>query len=110
MLDSTGATPGRRWHLYPCRMGRTARAKPAALAPPPWPDMRSEDPIGEVARRFAQNLRRAVGDRSIRSVAEASGVTHTTLLSVLAGQVWPDLETIAKLEHGLGIDLWPRAN
>ncbi|WP_123356699.1 helix-turn-helix transcriptional regulator [Frigoribacterium sp. PhB160] len=91
-------------------MGRTARAKPAALAPSPWPDVHSDDPIGEVARRFAQNLRQAVGSRSIRSVAEASGVTHTTLLSVLAGQVWPDLETIAKLERGLGVGLWPRGH
>ncbi|WP_158613392.1 helix-turn-helix transcriptional regulator [Frigoribacterium sp. PhB160] len=41
-------------------------------------------------------------------MAEAAGVTHTTLLSVLAGQVWPDLETIAKLERGLGVALWPR--
>jgi hypothetical protein len=88
-------------------MGRTARAKPAALAPAPWPDVPSVDPIGEVARRFAVNVRQAVGTRSIRSVADASGVTHTTLLSVLAGQVWPDLETIAKLERGLEAQLWP---
>ena len=84
------------------------RAKPVALAPSPWPEVPSDDPVGEVARRFAVNLRRAVGSRSVRSVAEASGITHTTLLSVLAGQVWPDLETIAKLELGLGARLWPQ--
>lgn len=84
------------------------RAKPVALAPSPWPEVPSDDPVGEVARRFAVNLRRAVGSRSVRSVAEASGITHTTLLSVLGGQVWPDLETIAKLERGLGTGLWPQ--
>lgn len=86
------------------------RAKPAALAPAPWPDVASKDPIGEVARRFTLNLRTAVGTRSIRSVAEASDIAHTTLLSVLAGQAWPDLETIAKLERGLRADLWPRSS
>jgi DNA-binding phage protein len=89
-------------------MGRPVRAKPAALAPAPWPDVASPDPIGEVARRFTLNLREAVGSRSIRSVAEASGLAHVTLLQVLAGQTWPDLETIAKLERGLDVPLWPR--
>jgi len=89
-------------------MGRSVRAKPVALAPSPWPEVPSGDPVGEVARRFAVNVRREVGMRSIRSVAEASGITHTTLLSVLAGQVWPDLETIAKLERGLNARLWPQ--
>ena len=86
----------------------TTRAKPVALAPSPWPDVPSDDPVGEVARKFAINVRDAVGNRSLRSVAEASGLTHVTLLNILGGKVWPDLSTIALLENGLGVQLWPK--
>lgn len=86
----------------------TTRAKPVALAPSPWPDVPSDDPVGEVARKFAINVRDAVGNRSLRSVAEASGLTHVTLLNILGGKVWPDLSTIARLENGLGVQLWPK--
>lgn len=89
-------------------MGMTARAKPVALAPSPWPEVPSEDPVGEVARIFAFNVRKAVGSQSLRSVADASGLTHVTLLNVLGGKVWPDLATIARLENGLGTQLWPQ--
>jgi hypothetical protein len=34
-------------------------------------------------------------------------VHHATLLGILEGQKWPDLETIAKIEEGTGADLWP---
>lgn len=86
----------------------TTRAKPVALAPSPWPDVPSDDPVGEVARKFAINVRDAIGNRSLRSVAEASGLTHVTLLNILGGKVWPDLSTIARLENGLGVQLWPK--
>jgi hypothetical protein len=89
-------------------MSMTARAKPVALAPSPWPEVPSDDPVGEVARMFAINVRDAVGNRSLRSVAEASGLTHVTLLNILGGKVWPDLSTIARLENGLGMQLWPK--
>lgn len=45
--------------------------------------------------------------RSIRSVALDSGIGNVTLVSILAGKAWPDLATIARLETGLGVDLWP---
>jgi len=32
-----------------------------------------------------------------------------TLHAVLAGEVWPDMYTIAKLEQGLNRRLWPRS-
>ncbi|MET0887166.1 MAG: hypothetical protein ABWX92_12015, partial [Mycetocola sp.] len=74
-----------------------------------WPDAASDDPIGEVARLFAQNLRVRIGERSIRSVAADSGLSHVTLLAILDGRVWPDLATIARLERGLAAELWPRS-
>ncbi|WP_213816115.1 helix-turn-helix transcriptional regulator [Glaciihabitans sp. dw_435] len=73
-----------------------------------WPDREADDPSAEVARRLAINLRAAIGDRTLRAAAESCGVNHTTILAVLQGRSWPDLETIAKLERGLATDLWPR--
>lgn len=74
---------------------------------PSWPDAESDDPIGEVARLFARNLRSEIGKRSVRSVAVTSGLSHVTLLAILEGRVWPDLATIARLERGLNATLWP---
>jgi len=69
--------------------------------------MASEDPVGEVARRFAENLRIAIGEQSVRAVAQKSEVAHVTILAILDGRVWPDMFTISKLERGLDVDLWP---
>jgi hypothetical protein len=88
-------------------MPRPARRSPAELSPEPWPDAPSADPVAEVARRLVLNLEREIGDRSIRSAAEAAQVDHSTLLGLLRGRSWPDLATIAKLERGLAADLWP---
>ncbi|WP_375342381.1 helix-turn-helix domain-containing protein [Curtobacterium sp. MCLR17_040] len=46
--------------------------------------------------------------RSLRAVAADAGIGHVTLQRVLAGQAWPDLQTIARLEAGLDAELWPR--
>jgi hypothetical protein len=88
-------------------MGRPARALPVQLADEPWPERASTDPHAEVARQFALNVRKAMGTRSIRSVAAEAGVGNVTLLNILAGKAWPDLATIARLEAGLNTDLWP---
>ena len=87
-------------------MSRSARAKPRDLAPA-WPDGPAETPIAEVARRFALNLREAIGDDSVRTVAYVAGLNHVTLIRIMDGTVWPDLETIAKIEFGFAKDLWP---
>jgi hypothetical protein len=69
--------------------------------------MESLDPIGEVARQFSLNLRTAIGNRSLRAAALATGVDHSTIQAILQGRTWPDLFTMAKLESGLETDLWP---
>ncbi|PZE64028.1 XRE family transcriptional regulator [Curtobacterium sp. MCBD17_021] len=84
------------------------RLLPVELAPVPWPEVSSEDPIAEVARALVLNLRAAMADRSVREVASAAGLHHTTLLKVLAGRAWPDLSTVARLEEVLRTNLWPR--
>lgn len=88
-------------------MARPFRDRPRDLTPS-WPDVPSTTSVGEVARQFALNLRSAVGDRSLRAAANACDLSHVTVASILDGRVWPDLETIAKLEDGLQTRLWPR--
>lgn len=87
--------------------GRIARASPVELAPAGWPAGPSEDPHVELARLFNLRLRAAIGLQSARSVALAAGITHTALNRILAGETWPDMLSISKLEWSLGVDLWP---
>jgi hypothetical protein len=87
-------------------MTRPVRSTPAELSPD-WPHAASDDALGEVARRFAAQLRVIMGEKSARAVAKETGVSHLTILDVLAGRTWPDMFTIAKLEAGLAADLWP---
>ena len=85
---------------------RPRRALPAELATD-WPTRPSADPTVETARQFALNLTASMGEMSLRAAKAATGVDHTTIAAILKGQVWPDLHTIARLEHGLATDLWP---
>jgi hypothetical protein len=90
-------------------MGMQSRARPVELAPAPWPDVTSGDPLGESARILAVNLRAALGDRSVHSAAGDAGISHVTLLNVLAGRAWPDLATVARLELSLGVPIYPKS-
>lgn len=54
------------------------------------------------------NLRRERNRyRSVKGVAEQSGVAASTISDILNGNTWPSLETVARLEVGLGVRLWP---
>ena len=73
-----------------------------------WPDGRASGPAAvEYARLLAQNLARAIGDESLRSVGKRAEVDHTTIAAVLMGDRWADLVTVAKLEQALEARLWP---
>jgi transcriptional regulator with XRE-family HTH domain len=72
-----------------------------------WPDTPSDQPEVETARRVALNLRAALDGTSIRQASRTTGVDHTTIAAILNGTVWPDLHTLARLEHGLTARLWP---
>jgi transcriptional regulator with XRE-family HTH domain len=87
-------------------MPRTRRAEPRALVAG-WPDGEARNPVADMARRFAVNLKEAIGTQSIRKVAVSLGLNHSTLIAIMNGQTWPDLETIAKIEIGLDRDVWP---
>jgi hypothetical protein len=85
---------------------KEARKKPRELTSS-WPDAPSSDVVGEVARLFAVNLRSAIGSKSIRAVATDCDLSHATILHILSGEIFPDLTSIARCEHGLKTDLWP---
>lgn len=72
-----------------------------------WPDGVTDDPAARVAGAFASRLRTAAAGRSYRQLEAVTGVDHTAIAKTLTGATWPDLATIAKLEHGLDTDLWP---
>ncbi|MFJ3473465.1 multiprotein-bridging factor 1 family protein [Microbacterium maritypicum] len=86
---------------------KEARATPAMLSSQ-WPDAPSTDPVGEAARRFALNLKQAIGARSVREVARAAGIDEGTIRKILRGESWPDLRTIWKLESSLETQLYSR--
>lgn len=69
--------------------------------------MQADDNSAEVARRLALNVREAMGSLSLRAAAELTEVDHSTIQGLLTGRAWPDLETIARLEKGFGVSLWP---
>ena len=88
-------------------MANRRRETPAELTES-WPDVPSRDAAGEKARQFALNLRTAIGDRSVRSVARDAGIDEGTIRNVLSGAAWPDLRTITRLESSLGRRLYPQ--
>ncbi len=73
-----------------------------------WPDGPSTDPVGEAARRFALNLKSAIGERPVREVARDAGIDEGTVRKILLGESWPDLRTIWKLESSLDSQLYSR--
>lgn len=73
-----------------------------------WPNAKLKGPrLVLYAQVFARRLQAAIDERSLREVARLAGISHSTLLAVMAGQRWPDMVTIAKLEEALDVDLWP---
>jgi hypothetical protein len=65
-------------------VGNRRRETPAELTEA-WPDTPSRDSSGETARKFALNLREAIRDRSVRSVADVAGINEGTIRNVLSG-------------------------
>lgn len=73
-----------------------------------WPDGQVEDVVpARYAAEVVRRLRDTVGVRSLREVAAAADLDHTTVWAVLRGDRWPDLVTISKLEVVLEVRLWP---
>ncbi len=89
-------------------VARPHRKTPAEhFADGAWPDGTTDDPAARVAAAFASRLRTAAAGRSYRELGRLTGVDHEAIAKTVNGRNWPDLATIAKLEQGLGVDLWP---
>ncbi len=63
-------------------------------------------PEAHLVAGIARRLRDTIGARSLRSVAAAAGVSVGTVSSLLSGRTWGDVVTVARLEQGLGVELW----
>jgi len=100
-IQAGGASTSYGW-----RVARPARLPPRAHSDN-WPDDPCNEPTAEVARQVAIRLRTALNGRSHRTAAALTGVDHTTIGAVINGTNWPDVATLARLEAGLNIDLWP---
>jgi len=85
---------------------RTERKTPAELVDT-WPEGPATDPAAEVVRLLAEAVRARIGGLSRRAVARQCRLDHTTIAALLEGAKWPDVATVARLEAGLGVDLWP---
>lgn len=73
-----------------------------------WPDATLDGtPAATYAQHIARNLRNAMGDRSRKEIARLSGLSDVTVAAVLAGDNYPDLRTVARLETALGKRLLP---
>lgn len=86
---------------------KVPRATPGELSSK-WPDEPSGNPAGEAARRFALNLKAAIGDRSVRSVVRDADINEGTIRKIVSGDSWADLHTIWSLESALGVELYTR--
>lgn len=70
-------------------------------------------PDAPVSAHYGQALARnlenalAVSGHSLRTLAEATGITHSTISRVIHGKVMPDLGTLARLEAAFGFQVWP---
>ena len=74
-----------------------------------WPTglLRSNaPPTARLLKAIATRLNQAIGDKSLREVAELCDVASQTVRNIRTGATWGDVTTIAQLERGLNIDLW----
>lgn len=107
-LSIASCTETRRVELlcrYAVTVGRRARQAPREISAG-WPNDALTDPVAESVRRYVVNLRDALGDATIRAAEDMTGVNHSTVRALLAGEAWPDAITVARTEHGLGRRLW----
>lgn len=74
-----------------------------------WPDC-AVDPADRpavVALTIAAKTRAAADDHGLGALAEAVGVSHTTLGRIIRGEIWATIATVAALEAATGDTFWP---
>lgn len=79
---------------------------------PEWPDAQIKNLAHARLQLAARNIRRHVRDnielKSLKDLAEVTGVGHSTISDFVAGCAWPSALTIAQLEVGIDREIWPR--
>jgi hypothetical protein len=80
-----------------------------------WPDdpMPGGAPAGDgsaaacvAAAKIAERLQIALEGRTVAGVAREADVARSTIYDILAGNTWPDIVTLFKLEKSLKVRLW----
>lgn len=89
-------------------MVRPKPGSPASLYPG-WPDSLDVTVTEhQMIQAMVINLRRQrTLFRTVKAMSSRTGVPSSTISDVLGGNAWPSLETVARLEVGLGVRLWP---
>ncbi|MEU1394048.1 MULTISPECIES: helix-turn-helix transcriptional regulator [unclassified Nonomuraea] len=90
--------------------GRSRSPRDLAEDPENWPhaDL-SGHPAAAVVQAIAAALAGVMAEQglSFRHLAVKSGVNRQTVNDLVVGRCWPDVATVAQLEAGLAIRLWP---
>ena len=63
-------------------------------------------PEAHLAAALARRLKKAIRGRSLRRMADKSGVSAPTISHIINGKTWPDLRTLSRLEVAVGARLW----
>lgn len=53
---------------------------------------------------FIANFKKVLGNRTAYWIAKESGISQTTALRILKGEMHPSLESIESIARGLGVD------
>ncbi|MEU6780410.1 helix-turn-helix transcriptional regulator [Nonomuraea angiospora] len=97
-------------HLH-ARRGRPRSRSPWEPAEDPenWPHADLSGHVAAVVQAIAAALQQVMAERelSFHRLAELSGVNRQTVNDVAVGRCRPDVATIAQLEAGLSVRLWP---
>lgn len=77
-----------------------------------WPEgeLQSDAPVEAIrAQHVVRALAKAIAERNLsgRQAAGICGVDQRTVSRLLRGASYADISTLARLEAGLGVPLWP---
>ncbi|CAB0504733.1 hypothetical protein CIP107507_00967 [Corynebacterium diphtheriae] len=79
---------------------------------PEWPDAQIKNLAHARLQLAARNIGRHVRDnielKSLKDLAEVTGVGHSTISDFVAGRAWPRVLTIAQPEVRIDREIWPR--
>lgn len=78
---------------------------------PGWPlnkDRINANRAHKKVQKMAENVEELTRSISVREVATRCGLNSSTISDLTRGNCWPTVETLAKIEVGLGRPVWPR--